>query len=32
MVPVLTYTPLQRDLFNFFTINKIVLKNIESVP
>jgi hypothetical protein len=32
MVPSLSYTPLQRDLFNFFTINKTALKNFEMVP
>jgi len=30
--PSLTYTPLQKDLFNFYTINKISLKRFESVP
>jgi hypothetical protein len=30
--PTLTYTPLQKDLFNFYTINKISLKNFEAVP
>jgi hypothetical protein len=32
MVPTLSYTPLQRDLLNFFTINKTTLKNFTSVP
>lgn len=31
-LPTLSYTPLQKDLFNFYTINKISLKNFESVP
>jgi hypothetical protein len=31
-MPSLSYTPLQKDLFNFYTINKISLKNFESVP
>ena len=30
--PSLTYTPLMKDLYNFFTINKISLKQFESVP
>ena len=32
IMPSLTYTPLQKDLFNFFTINKVSLKNFEAVP
>jgi len=31
-MPTLSYTPLQRDLYNFFVINKAALKNFESVP
>jgi hypothetical protein len=31
-VPTLSYTPLQKDYYNFFTINKISLKNFKSVP
>jgi hypothetical protein len=31
-MPSLSYTPLQRDLFNFFSINKTALRNFESVP
>jgi len=31
-MPSLSYTPLQKDLFNFYTINKISLKNFEMVP
>ena len=31
-MPSLTYTPLQKDLYNFFTVNKISLKAFENVP
>ena len=31
-IPTLSYTPLQKDLFNFYTINKISLKSFETVP
>lgn len=31
-VPTLSYTPLQKDLYNFYTINKISLKNFTAVP
>lgn len=31
-MPALSYTPLQRDLFNFFAINKSALRNFEAVP
>jgi hypothetical protein len=31
-LPTLSYTPLQKDLFNFYTINKVSLKNFEAVP
>ena len=31
-MPSLTYTPLLKDLFNFYTINKISLKGFENVP
>jgi hypothetical protein len=31
-LPALSYTPLQKDLFNFYTINKASLKNFEAVP
>jgi hypothetical protein len=30
--PTLSYTPLQKDLYNFYTINKISLKGFEAVP
>jgi hypothetical protein len=32
IMPLLTYTPLQKDLYNFFTINKITIKNSEIIP
>lgn len=32
MMPSFAYTPLQKDLFNFYTINKVSLKMMESVP
>lgn len=32
MIPSLSYTPLQRDLYNFYTINKNALKNMEVIP
>lgn len=32
VMPTLTYTPLQKDLFNFYTINKISLKEFQTVP
>jgi hypothetical protein len=28
----LSYTPLQKDLYNFFTINKVSLRAFQSVP
>ena len=31
MIPSLVYTPLQKDLYNFYTINKITLKTMESI-
>ena len=31
-IPSLTYTPLQKDLYNFYTVNKISLKSFENVP
>ena len=31
-IPTLSYTPLQKDLYNFYTINKASLKNFEAVP
>lgn len=31
-MPSFAYTPLQKDLYNFYTINKISLKAMESVP
>ena len=31
-LPSFSYTPLQKDLFNFYTINKVSLKMMESVP
>lgn len=31
-MPSFAYTPLTKDLYNFYTINKISLKTMESVP
>lgn len=31
-LPSFAYTPLQKDLYNFYTINKISLKAMETVP
>lgn len=32
VMPTLSYTPLQKDLFNFYTINKSSLKEFQTVP
>ena len=31
-MPTLTYTPLQKDLYNFYIVNKVSLKSFENVP
>lgn len=31
MVPSLVYSPLQKDLFNFYTVNKSTLRNMDKI-